>query len=72
MMPFIIFKLKGIHIGTLKFYSQASFNHLLRETIWMRLSLRDYKSPPSPPPSSAFDQHVSKCYSDSIVGSTLL
>ena len=50
MMPFIIFKLKGIHIGTLKFYSQASFNHLLRETIWMRLSLRDYKSPPSPPP----------------------
>ena len=71
-MPFIIFKLKGIHIGTLKFYSQASFNHLLRETIWMRLYLRDYKSPPSPPPSPAFDQHVSKCYSDSIVGSTLL
>ena len=51
-MPFIIFRLKGIHIGTLKFYSQASFNHLLREAIWIRLSLRDYESSPPPPPHS--------------------
>ena len=49
-MPFIIFRLKGTHIETLRFYSQASFNHLLREAIWIRLSLRDYKSSPSPPP----------------------
>ena len=50
-MPFIIFRLKGIHIRTLKFYSQASFNNLLREVIWMRLSLRNYKSPSPPPPT---------------------
>ena len=48
-MPLIVFRLKGIHIRTLKFYSQASFNNLLREVIWLRISLRDYTKNPFPP-----------------------
>ena len=70
-MPLIVFRLKGIHIITLKFYSQASFNNLLREAIWLGISLRDYKKPLSPH-SPSFDQHVSKCYGNSIVEGTLL
>ena len=49
-MPLIVFRLKGIHIITLKFYSQASFNNLLREVIWLRISLRDYTNKPLSPP----------------------
>ena len=71
-MPFIVFRLKGIHIRTLKFYSQASFNNPLREDLWIRLSLRDYKSPLAPPPSPSVDHHFSKCYNDSIVEDNLL
>ena len=48
-MPLIVFRLKGIHIITLKFYSQASFNNLLREAIWLGISLRDYTKNPFPP-----------------------
>ena len=48
-MPLIVFRLKGIHIRTLKFYSQASFNNLLREAIRLRISRRDYKKTPFPP-----------------------
>ena len=70
-MPLIVFRLKGIHIITLKFYSQASLNNLLREAIRLRISLRDYKKPLSPH-SPFFDQHVSKCYRNSIVEGTLL
>ena len=48
-MPLIVFRLKGIHIITLKFYSQASFNNLLREAMRLRISLRDYTKKPFPP-----------------------
>ena len=61
-MPLIVFRLKGIHIRTLKFYSQASFNNLLREAMRLRISLRDYTNKPLSPHSPSFDQHVSKCW----------